>query len=156
MSDTKFIGVLWDRYTPAVEARAFNHLMSLAEVYRTAPGGTPGLVVVSESGGVDRVCKKLGLPLTNNLEQANTWLVYEVGSKPELPDSCTDPINFIIEPTETADDPNQLEVGNPHYPSLFLKQDTMVVPPGRSMTLNQKRPPHNARPDPWRVRMIGG
>lgn len=80
MSNVFFIGIIYDRYTPAVEGQLTRDLIKMSldarHKYRD-------MVVVTQTDEPDRAIQALGLTTSRNFHEAEHYIVYK--TMPEWP-----------------------------------------------------------------------
>jgi len=84
MSRIKYAGVVFDKYTPAIEGQLLRDCLALQAVGRNA---VDEIVVCCDSDLIDPLLSGLGMRRVPTLQLARLWLVYRSGNKyPDVPE----------------------------------------------------------------------
>lgn len=134
------IGLIWDRYTPAVEGQITRDIIALQ-----ASSGNQGLelVAVCTDDKADSLLRVLGVNKGIAEALARLWIIYQTG-----PDAIDEPENaetiilrdLYVAPSETGLlDPDS-------KPGFYMEPQGRVIAP--QVNLNRPMPSHSGPTDP--------
>lgn len=127
--EIKYVGVLFDEYTPAVEAQILRDCLALLDVGRTKVNE---VVICCNNDRIGAVLSGLGMRHIPTLELAKLWLVYKTGEYfPQAPDWSEETIerDLWIKPSK-----NKLQVlDDLHTNGFYLPPQGRLCPDSISL-----------------------
>lgn len=133
-------GIVYDRYTPAVEGQIVRDLIL---VINKARGEYSDVIVVCESDEPRRAVEALGVDLDNTVELAKYWVQYKTGERwPTVPGNASAIVqrDLYQKPAKVRMDPSGRDKG------FFLPEQGK--PNNNYLTLNRPAPNGYAPVDP--------
>lgn len=108
-----FVGIIFDDYTPAVEAQLTRDLISLKYYYQT------DITVCCEMlSYIQNVCLSLGIKCISNIEQATAFIIYQTKEEMILPENSGE--TLIRKLFQEKEETNL--VSNPNNKGYYLKE----------------------------------
>lgn len=141
MNNTHTLGMVWDKYTPAVEGQITRDVIALQS--ETPAGDT--LSFVCPDGSADRLFNTLGVVRSMVPGLANVWITYRTQEdKVFAPEHATE----VIE-RDLYQDAKDVELDPESHPGYYMKPQGRVVAP--QMNRHKPAPSHYGPTDPMVV-----